>query len=155
MLRYNLLLFPSPSYSAGWFLRVPATFGSQQNSKIWQIHISKISSTWKTLDIYLWTNLVYHPPTTITHPNYNRNQNNHICSDIDISYRKICNYINCDKCATNFDRTIATTKITNSITTTTTEKTNNNNNNNRCISCNKDEARDSGGNLNISESKLR
>ena len=33
-------------------LRVLVTFGGQQNSKMWQIQISKISSTCKTLDIY-------------------------------------------------------------------------------------------------------
>ena len=33
-------------------LRVLVTFCDQQNSKMWQVYIMKISSTCKTLDIY-------------------------------------------------------------------------------------------------------
>ena len=42
-------------------LRVLVTFGGQQNSKMWQIQISKISSTCKTLDIYCSLHLEYVP----------------------------------------------------------------------------------------------
>ena len=35
-------------------------FGSHKNSKIWKIHISKISSTCKTMDIFFWLQLVWY-----------------------------------------------------------------------------------------------
>ena len=41
-------------------MRVLVTFGGQQNSKMWLIHISKISITWKTMDIYCWLQIVFH-----------------------------------------------------------------------------------------------
>ena len=48
----------NPSWSGGCLLIVLVTFGGQQNSKMWQIHISKISSTCKTWDIFWWFQLV-------------------------------------------------------------------------------------------------
>ena len=47
------------SCSVGCLLRVLVNFDGQQNSKIWQIHISKILSTCRTLDIYCWPHLVF------------------------------------------------------------------------------------------------
>ena len=53
------MVLPSRSYSAGGFLIVLVTFESQQNTKMWQIQISTISSTCKTWDIFWWPHLVY------------------------------------------------------------------------------------------------
>ena len=47
MLRQTLLLSTSSLCSLGRFLKVLVTFGSQQKSKMWKIHILKISSTCK------------------------------------------------------------------------------------------------------------
>ena len=50
----------TPSCSVNCLLRVLVTFGIHQNSKMWQIQISKIISTCKTRDIYCWPKLVQH-----------------------------------------------------------------------------------------------
>ena len=49
----------TPSCSVGRFLRVLVPFERQENSRMWQIQISKISSTCKTLDIFYWPRVVY------------------------------------------------------------------------------------------------
>ena len=67
------------------------------------------SSKYKYLKSYI------SPTTTITQINDNRNQTNHICGDIDGSFRNICNDINSNNCAQNIDSPVATTKITTSV----------------------------------------
>ena len=52
-----------PSCSVGGLLRVLVTFVGHQNSKMWQIQISKISSTCKTLENYCCLHLVLGSPT--------------------------------------------------------------------------------------------
>ena len=52
------MLSLSPSWSVSCLLRVLVTFGGHQNSKMWQIYISKILSTCKNRDNYLWPNVV-------------------------------------------------------------------------------------------------
>ena len=51
---------------------------------------------------------------TITDPNENINQNNHISGDIDISFRNICNYINSNKYSQYVCGTVDKTTITSS-----------------------------------------